>query len=188
MRPVCSSKCHIFQILQPFWKSGYWWSYCFLQGKGDFQTVHTKEWLWTGRSGDRIPVGCDFLPFQTSPGAHPASCTMGTGSFPGVKYSRGVLLTTHPLLVPWSWKNRAIPLPTLWATTGPVMGTLCNGNPLCLPCTYQRNTSVLASKFSNFATRLDTLMTWKYTWGRTESAQHSMWQQAMWQWLNRRGR
>ena len=23
--------------------------------------------------------------FQTSPGAHPASCTMGTGSFPGVK-------------------------------------------------------------------------------------------------------
>jgi len=49
---------------------------------------------------------------------------MGTGSFPGVKYSQGVLLTTHPLLVPWSWKSRAIPLPTLWATTGPVMGLL----------------------------------------------------------------
>jgi len=31
-----------------------------------------------------------------------------------------VLLTTHPLLVPWSWKSRAIPLSTLWATTGPV--------------------------------------------------------------------
>ena len=58
------------------------------------------------------------------PGAHPASCTMGTGSFPGVKYGRDVLLTTHHLLVPWSWKSRAIPLPTLWATTGPVMGTL----------------------------------------------------------------
>ena len=29
-----------------------------------------------------------------------------------------------PLLVPWSWKSRAIPLPTLWATTGPVTGTL----------------------------------------------------------------
>jgi len=28
--------------------------------------------------------------------------------------------------VPWSWKRRAIPLPTLWATTGPVpvTGTL----------------------------------------------------------------
>ena len=24
-------------------------------------------------------------PVQTGPGAHPASCTMGTGSFPGVK-------------------------------------------------------------------------------------------------------
>ena len=48
---------------------------------------------------------------------------MGTGSFPGVKYGRGVTLTTHPL-VPWSWKSRAIPLPTLWATTGPVTGSL----------------------------------------------------------------
>ena len=54
------------------------------------------------------------------PGAHPASCTMGTRSLPGVKYAQGVLLTTHPLLVPWSWKSRAITLPTLWATTGPV--------------------------------------------------------------------
>ena len=26
-------------------------------------------------------------PFQTGPGAHPAYCTMGTGSFPGVKRS-----------------------------------------------------------------------------------------------------
>ena len=33
--------------------------------------------------------------------------------FPGVKYGRGVLLTTHPLLVPWSWKSTAIPLPKL---------------------------------------------------------------------------
>jgi hypothetical protein len=49
---------------------------------------------------------------------------MGTGSFPGVKCGRGVLLTTHPLLVPRSWKSRAIPVPTLWATTGPVTGLL----------------------------------------------------------------
>ena len=47
----------------------------------------------------------------------PASSKMGTGSFPGVKCGRGVLLTTHPLLVPRSWKSRAIPLPTLWATS-----------------------------------------------------------------------
>ena len=37
---------------------------------------------------------------------------------PGVNCGRGVLLTTHPLLVPRSWKSRAIPLPTLWATPG----------------------------------------------------------------------
>jgi len=49
---------------------------------------------------------------------------MGSGFFLEVKYGWGVLVTTHPLLVPWSWKGRAIPLPTLWATTGPVTGTL----------------------------------------------------------------
>ena len=62
--------------------------------------------------------GRDFPPVQTGPGAHPASCKMGTGSFPEVKCGRGVLLTTHTLLVPPSWKSRAIPLPTYWATSG----------------------------------------------------------------------
>jgi hypothetical protein len=38
-------------------------------------------------------------PVQTSPEAHPASCTMGTGSFPGVRCGRGVTLTPHPLLI-----------------------------------------------------------------------------------------
>ena len=69
-------------------------------------------------------MGREFPPVQTGPRAHPASCTMGTGSLPGVKCGRGVLLTPHPLLMPWSWKNRVILLPTLWATTGPVTGTL----------------------------------------------------------------
>ena len=67
----------------------------------------------------KIPVGTTFsVPVQTGPGAHPASCTIGTGSFLGVKCGRDVLLTTHPLLVPRSWESRAIPLPTLWATPG----------------------------------------------------------------------
>jgi hypothetical protein len=43
-----------------------------------------NDWLRAGRSGDRIPLG-GFAHVQTGPGAHPASCTMGTGSFPGVK-------------------------------------------------------------------------------------------------------
>ena len=52
---------------------------------------------------------------QTGSGAHPAPCTMGTGSFPGVKSGRGVTLNPHPLLVPWSRKVTAIPLLPLWA-------------------------------------------------------------------------
>jgi hypothetical protein len=35
--------------------------------------------------------------------------------FPRAKESRGVTPTPHPLLVPWSWKGRAIPLLPLWA-------------------------------------------------------------------------
>jgi len=45
-------------------------------------------------------------------------------SFPGVKCGRGVLLTTHPLLVPRSWKIRAIPLPHPLGHTGRVTGSL----------------------------------------------------------------
>jgi len=48
-------------------------------------------------------VGARFsAPVQTGHGAYPASCTMGTGFFPGVKSGRGVTLTPQPLLVPWS--------------------------------------------------------------------------------------
>jgi hypothetical protein len=49
---------------------------------------------WTVR-GSNPGAAQDFsVPVQTSPGAHPASYTMGTGSFPGVKRpGRGV---DHP--------------------------------------------------------------------------------------------
>jgi hypothetical protein len=51
--------------------------------------------------GVRFPAGPkDFsstVCVQTGSGAHPASCTMGTGVLsPGVKRGRGVMLTTHP--------------------------------------------------------------------------------------------
>jgi len=51
-----------------------------------------------GLDGPRIESwwGPDSPPIQTGPGAHPASCTMGTGSFLGVKCGQGVLLTTQP--------------------------------------------------------------------------------------------
>jgi hypothetical protein len=44
-------------------------------------------------------------PVQTDPGAHSASCTMGTGSFPGIKSGRSVRLTLHPILVPLVMKE-----------------------------------------------------------------------------------
>ena len=87
-------------------------------GPGSSVGIATE--LPAGRSADRIPVGARFsAPVQTGPGAHPASCTMGTGSFQGMTNGRDVTLTPHPLLVPWSRKGRAIPLLPLW-TVRPV--------------------------------------------------------------------
>jgi len=57
----------------------------------------------TGWSRDRIPVEARFsASVQTSPEVHLAPCKMGTGSFTGARYCRGVTLTPHPLLVPRS--------------------------------------------------------------------------------------
>ena len=84
---------------------------------------------------------------QTGPGTNPASCTMGYGTFPGIKSGRGVTLSPHPLLVPRSCKSRAIPLPPygpngLYRSSVPVQGctlrylftNICcvNGGPGCV--------------------------------------------------------
>ena len=60
-----------------------------------------SDWLRAGWCGDQIPVGARFsATVQTGPRAHPASCTMGTGSIPGGGQSgRGVALTTTPCSV-----------------------------------------------------------------------------------------
>jgi hypothetical protein len=48
------------------------------------------------------------LSVQTGSEAHQASCTMSTGgSFAGAKRGRGVMLTTHPHLVPRSRMSRS---------------------------------------------------------------------------------
>jgi hypothetical protein len=112
--------------------------------------------------------GRDF-PHLSRPvqGAHPAFCTVGTGSFPGLKSGRGVTLTLHPLLVPWPWKGRVIPLLSPMGRTGlyrasvPVQGYIYlyftntdkdeSSHPLCTAghVTYAR-TQTYTLKFVNF--------------------------------------
>ena len=83
-------------------------------GPGSVVCIATGYGL--GSPGIESRWGARFsAPVQTGPWAHPTFCTMGTGSFPGVKSGRGVTLTPHPLLVPLSRKGRAIPLLPLWA-------------------------------------------------------------------------
>ena len=90
------------------------------------QLSRYSDWLLAGRSGDRIPVGSRFsAPVQTGPGAHPSSCTMGTGFFPRVKSGRGVTLTSHPLLVPLVMKEQSY-------TSTPPMGRKACTEPQCL--------------------------------------------------------
>jgi hypothetical protein len=75
---------------------------------------------------------------QTGSGAHPASCTMGTGSpFPGAKPGRGVTLTTHPPLVPRSRMSRSY-------TSSPPSATMgCSGTSL--PFTLLISVIILAA-------------------------------------------
>jgi len=55
---------------------------------------------WAARFSARV---------QTDPGAHPASCSMGTGSFPGVKSGRSVTLTPSSAVVKKEWSYTSTP-------------------------------------------------------------------------------
>jgi hypothetical protein len=71
-----------------------------LGGLGSVVDIATVYGLDVPGIESRIPVGARFsAPVQTGPEAHPASRTMGTGSFPEVSCGRGVMLTPHLLLV-----------------------------------------------------------------------------------------
>ena len=81
-----------------------------------------------GRDGPGIESrqGTRFsAPVQTVPGAHTASCTMGAGSFPGVKSGRGVTLTPYPLLVLLVMREQSY-------TSTPPMGRMACTEPQCL--------------------------------------------------------
>ena len=66
-----------------------------MYGRGSSVGIATGYGL--DRPGNESRWGARFsVHVQTGPEAHPASCTMGTGSFPGVKSGRDVTLTPHP--------------------------------------------------------------------------------------------
>jgi hypothetical protein len=82
------------------------------------RTQYTKCCLCIGGPGSSVGIAIGYgldgpgiesrfgarfsAPVQTGPGAHPASCTMSTGSLPGVESGRGVTLIPNPLRVPRS--------------------------------------------------------------------------------------
>ena len=86
------------------------------------QSVQRLTTGWTVRGSN--PGGARFSTHPDRPWGPPSLLYNAYRVFHGAKIGQGVLLTTHRLLVPRSWKSRAIPLPTLWDTTGPVTGTL----------------------------------------------------------------
>ena len=110
LRHVLLSKTaqSVFRIMALLWKSTFVFVTAYI-----YIYIYI-DWLRARRSGIESRWGRDFPPVQTGPGAHPTSYTMGTRFFPRVKCGRGLLLTTHTLLVPRSWKSRAKPLPILW--------------------------------------------------------------------------
>jgi hypothetical protein len=84
-----------------FFTSEFFVLICHVYGCGSSVRIATGYGL--DGPGIESQWGAKFsAPVQTGPRAHPASCIMGTGSFPEVKSGRGVTLTPHPLLVPWS--------------------------------------------------------------------------------------
>jgi hypothetical protein len=69
---------------------------------------------WTVRGSN--PGGSEiFHTCADRPWGLPSLLYNGYRVYPGVNSGRGVTLTPHPLLVPWSWKGRAISLLPLWA-------------------------------------------------------------------------
>jgi hypothetical protein len=84
--------------------------------------------LQAGRSGDRIQVGARFsAPVQTGRGAHPASYTKSTGSFPGVKVAGAWCWPSTPSIAEVKERVELY----LYSPSGPVLGWTV---PLCVCC------------------------------------------------------
>ena len=136
---VCSSETNCQSFV--FCAEGMWY-------RGSSVGIATRYGL--EGQGIESRSGQDF-PHTSRPaqGAHPASCTMGTGSFPGIKSGRGVTLTPHPLLVPLGMKEYSY-------TSTPPMGRTACTEPQCLykgalHLTTTRLTALYTSKIQHYS-------------------------------------
>jgi hypothetical protein len=99
--------------------------------------LHSVQRLATGWTvRERIPIGARFsAPVLIGSEAHPASYTVGTGSFPGLKQlGRGV---DHPSLSSTEVKERVEP--HLYSPFGPSWPVLGRTLPLPLPYDHLHN-------------------------------------------------
>jgi hypothetical protein len=126
----------------------------------------TTEWTAGVRSPKEAEDFSSNLCVQTCSGAHPASCTMGTGgSFPGVKRGRGVMLSTHPLLVPRLRKSRSYtschPNAPLWSVTEPLyLFNFYQAHLHPSPPPYVRTLQQLATRRRPKIVRMQRPVTW----------------------------
>ena len=85
-------------------------------GPGNSVGIATE--LRAGRSGIESGREARFSARPDQPCGPPSLLYNGYQVFPGGKVRPGRAADHSPLLVPQSWKSRAIALPTLWATPG----------------------------------------------------------------------
>jgi len=92
------------------------YSHVFIFWVGRDSSVGIATELRAGKARGLNPGGVEiFRKCPDRPWVPPSLLCNGYRVFPGVKSGRGVKLTPHPLLVPWSRKGRAIPLFHLWS-------------------------------------------------------------------------
>jgi hypothetical protein len=95
--------------------------------------------LRAGRSGGSNPGRARFSASPDRPWGPPNLLYNGYRVFHGGEVRPERAADHSPLLVPRSWKSRAIPLPTFYATTDPEMGTLY----IFLICCWNKPRSVI---------------------------------------------
>ena len=157
---------------------------CTQSDDGPEQLCRYSDSLWAGQSGDRISVGTRFTaPVQTDPGAHPASYTVATRSFPEVERPGRDADSPSPSTAE---VKETVEL-YICSPSGPSWPVVGWTSPLPLPLPYTDQFSiiwrryhftVIASRFqplSPNATGLVSILFWICTDWRLANTQHRHW-------------